>query len=266
VRFRLPPSAGLFFLLTFFGLLNAAIDKFHQVKENHAAPNLVATAEARPGPDSNYNKTVSGGGSGTNYTFQSAPAIQAGTANPQAFTGVGIGTAASNRFVVVCVAESGNGPITAVTIGGISATKAVATNAAQDMSIWYANVTTGTTATIDLTSTTTFPPEIGIAVATITTATPTPNTTATEAWAFNSDPQVTTSALTISSNGVGVGCGGAGVVGTPTINNGGTLDASQSVSGWQLVMFHSSTSGSFQPSVSGYSFQGYGMSAASWGP
>lgn len=72
------------------------------------------------------------------------------------FTGVGIGTAATDRFVLCAVmapANSGSRTITSVTIGGVAADQLETTADAAGESrwaIWGAEVPTGTTATIEV--------------------------------------------------------------------------------------------------------------------
>lgn len=70
------------------------------------------------------------------------------------FTGVSIGSAVSNRLVVVAANPNGSSvtSISSMTIGGVSATLAVQTQTDNGVSsIWFAVVPTGTTATIALT-------------------------------------------------------------------------------------------------------------------
>jgi hypothetical protein len=72
------------------------------------------------------------------------------------FSNVSIGTAASDRIVVICVSVQANATISTVTIGGINASlgkEEIYTAATPDVvaSIWYAFVPTGTTATVAVT-------------------------------------------------------------------------------------------------------------------
>jgi hypothetical protein len=211
----------------------------------------------------------SGGGSVTWTTF-TPPAIQAGTANPQAFTGVSIGTAASNRVVVVCVGASNNTPVTSVTIGGVSATAAEQSGgSANAAELWYASVPSGTTATFDINLAAGFPTNIGIIVGALTTTTPTPGTGALQASTlFNNDPQETTTAITVPSNGIGIVCGDTGTPNaSPTYNNW-TADQQVTISAGtpeQWLLGHVGT-GSQTPSISGYAFSSFGIAAAPWGP
>ncbi len=72
------------------------------------------------------------------------------------FTGVAIGAAASDRYVAVAInGESGGASrsVSGVTIGGVTAASWINNDAAERyVSIWYANVPTGTTATIVVTA------------------------------------------------------------------------------------------------------------------
>jgi len=77
-----------------------------------------------------------------------------GTLNPHTFSNIDIGEPSNNRYVFISThCGSGNSP-SSVTIGGVSATAAI-TNGTSFMTcdIWYAKVTTGTTADIVVTST-----------------------------------------------------------------------------------------------------------------
>lgn len=209
---------------------------------------------------------VSGGGGNVTWTPTANPAFQAGTANPQQFLSVAIGTAAANRWVIFCAAENNNGTVTAADVGGVTATKAAdGMVGGVGATIWYANVPSGTTATINLTSGA-FPSLVGIAVGTINTATGTPNTTATEpGGGFNNDPQVTTSALTVLTNGVGVMCGATTAVNaSPTFNNWNSDFSIVSGTSYQLLLGHLNSTGT--PSISGFAFADFSIAAASWGP
>jgi hypothetical protein len=73
-----------------------------------------------------------------------------GTSTNMTVTGVSIGTAASNRYVVVAIAKRYYQQ-TSCTIGGVTATEAV--TCPGGIGIWYALVPTGTTADINFTTT-----------------------------------------------------------------------------------------------------------------
>lgn len=231
---------------------------------------LICTVAAQmgsffPGPGTAHS---TGGGGSVNWTKTANPAIQAGTANPQSFTSVNIGTAASDRIVIVCAGQNSNGPINALTINGVSATKAVDSTATggSETSLWYLNVTSGTSATIDLTSNSAFPGFVGIAVGTINTATATPGTTTSNPGAsFRNDPQTTAASVTVPSNGIAVLCAATtNVNATPTYNNWNADYNIVSGTSFQLLLGNLSTTGT--PSVSGFAFSDFGVVAAPWGP
>ena len=84
-----------------------------------------------------------------------ASAIDPAASSSTTFTSQAIGTAAANRKVVVGFTAHNNasGILTAVTVGGVSATALVQFNAADtaDAELWIASVPTGTTGDIVLT-------------------------------------------------------------------------------------------------------------------
>lgn len=92
----------------------------------------------------------SGGGSVT-YAYQTT--VNTGSWNPTtSASGVAIGTAAANRWVIVYI-YSGFNPVTAVNANGtINFTQAILDSTNNDMAIWYGNVPTGTTATLNFTA------------------------------------------------------------------------------------------------------------------
>lgn len=215
-------------------------------------------------------KPAAGGGGGGNVTWTPTanPPIQAGTANPQRFTSVNIGTAAADRYVIVCTGQTSNGPVTAVTVNGVSATQAVDSvgTSGAESALWYANVTSGTSVTIDVTLTAGFPSFAGIAVGTINTATPTPGTTSSNPGAaFRNDPQTTAASVTVPSNGIAVLCAATtNVNATPTYNNWNANYNIVSGTSFQLLLGNLSATGT--PSVSGFAFSDFGIVAAPWGP
>lgn len=202
------------------------------------------------------------------WTTFTPPAIQTGIANPQSFAAVNIGTASSDRIVVVAVSPNNNGPVTAVTIAGNNATLAVQSGAAdtQDASIWYLNVPTGTTATINVTTTTGFPSLIGIVVGILTGSQATPAApTAARADGFLADPQTTTSALTINTGGIGIVTLCAQTPNaTPTWNVGTQDQQVSSGTSLQILLGEINSTGSQTPSITGYPFAKVGIAAVSW--
>jgi hypothetical protein len=155
---------------------------------------------------------ASGGGGGT-LTFTptaTATAWQTSISPPATFSSVSIGTASSDRVVVVVISVDGNatnGVISGVSIGGSTATQAAKldpTGTIKGVYIYYLKVTTGTTANIVI-SCSGFPSGIGIAVGIITgsatTALGTPATS--DQWTTpQADPHSITA--TVPTNGVGV--------------------------------------------------------------
>ena len=104
------------------------------------------------------NVAESGGGTLVFTPTANPPSIDGpGITSPAVFTAVPIGTAAADRYVVVSLQHTGNNPggnPSVVTIGGITAVKAVGDNTGErGADIWYALVPTGTTATISITIT-----------------------------------------------------------------------------------------------------------------
>src|SRR5205823_5493559 len=98
-----------------------------------------------------------GGGSLTyNYVATVTPNNAGALNSPVTFTAANIGTASSDRIVVVTfgnykAASSASGDFSGVTIGGITATKAAGgtgTVNRTDVDIWYALVPIGTRANI----------------------------------------------------------------------------------------------------------------------
>lgn len=80
---------------------------------------------------------------------RTSSARYSGTSTDMTVSGVNIGTAAADRYVVVAIAKRYYLQ-TSCTIGGVAATEAVACGGG--ISIWYALVPTGTTADINFTS------------------------------------------------------------------------------------------------------------------
>jgi hypothetical protein len=88
-------------------------------------------------PSITYNGTANSGTDSTTYTF----------------TGVSIGTAATNRLVYIEVQHDGAGArlLSSATIAGVSASTVDPTGQGNGTKILYANIPTGTTATIVIT-------------------------------------------------------------------------------------------------------------------
>lgn len=148
---------------------------------------------------------------GSSLTFTAtdvATAWQTGITPPATFTNMAAGSASSDRILVAVIAVEGNalnGIISAVTIGGVVATKNSFIDsgaAGQGVYIYSAPVPTGTTATVII-ACTGFPSGIGVALGKITgsatTAFSAQNTVGPSAVA---DPHSITT--TVPANGVGI--------------------------------------------------------------
>jgi len=182
------------------------------------------------------------------------------------FSNVNIGTPSSDRIVVVSVAGQFNNNLPTVTIGGASATEATSTKGTRfPTGIWYLNVPAGSTTTIVVSADAIN--YVGITVGELTGASPTPTSLATLDYGYQADPQVTPMALTIPVNGVAIIAAGSETPNSSFTFNVGTDDYS-TIAGtsWQILEGHISASGSETPSISGFNYTGFGMSAAAWGP
>lgn len=169
------------------------------------------------------------GGGAVTYSFEASSSQAVGSGS---FAGIAFGAAAANRYIVVSVLRfnGGGGTITAVTIGGVSATE-VATVADVSMSagIWIALVPTGTTGTIVLTDSASGTGDYGIMVyAMYAPHSITPNATGTS---VANPPTVT---LTEPVSGVTIACGAVLAGATPTWT-GVTLDATVNPAGLTMT-------------------------------
>lgn len=199
-----------------------------------------------------------------------------GGSNPQvassvAFTGVQSGYAA-----VVGIAHDtpGSRTITAVSIGGISATQAVYTGAVGGARTGYWYVSTLASTTADVSVTWNFTPNWWALFAyVVQTGTATPSTAVGKDSDSVADPQTMPSTTTVPSNGVGLiisaaGCSSGQV---PTWGGGTTGDGSPTFGGFQMITAHADSSGNWVPTVSGSSGSGYGfcgnaMATIAWEP
>jgi hypothetical protein len=107
-----------------------------------------------------YKKPAAGAGGSLTFTAIANPTAigGGGITSPASFSAVAIGTASSDRIVVVSVVNKmatstlPNSTVTGVTIGGVSAAQATIQRTSQhENSIWWLLVTSGTTATIAVT-------------------------------------------------------------------------------------------------------------------
>lgn len=187
-----------------------------------------------------------GGGGFSTYAFTANPSAQAAPgASPVTFTSVSIGTAASNRVVVVCATCTG-GSASSMTVGGVSMTKRIEEGTGiSGLQIWSGTISTGTTANVVISYGFT-PTDVQIVVGSFNSgSTAVPNDTQTN---------INFSTNTIAVNAI-ISAGGFAVAAvvnnttlqTPTWANttSGTGDASQ-FSGSLTTIYgaHSTTAGS----------------------
>lgn len=206
--------------------------------------------------------TAGGGGAAPTWTKTGNPASQNTGTTSVTFTSVSIGTASSDR-IVVAVYNSASAVATAMTIGGITATKAVEESSGiSGLQIWYAPVPTGTTANIVATSGGAMSNEsviVGILTG-VTAAPPITNTT----------PPASTSPATISVNVPSTGFGIVGIYQGGT-TSGAWTNATQDflvadASGNKLIMANDSTSGTNSVTITTFNSEPYHVVSASWGP
>lgn len=203
--------------------------------------------------------------------------------SPVTYTGLSIGATGTNRVIAAGVGSrnaGGIGAISSLTIGGISATKAIAvTNGAGDQSaeIWYASVPTGTTANVVVTYTTGAYARGGIQLWRVISATgnaPTATATGVDN-ATDTQPIDTPASVTIPSGGAAMGViftllGGPG---TPTGSPSGfNLDMNINIVTTQNVWALHSAAGAFTGSqtlsttLTGSALSGQAFATAVWGP
>lgn len=207
--------------------------------------------------------TISTAVSGLTLTAQANPTAitGGGITSPATWAGVAIGTASSDRIVAVSFTGLGatntaSSQLSAVTIGGVSATAALQSiTSSRVAEIWYALVTSGTTATISATVAggSGFIDDLEVAVFTLTgSATASVSGTVTTAAYPNGFSNTNTATIpTIPSGGVailvGQGDSSNTSVGSFSWNNGATQDYQQryAIAGGANVSdhAHSTTSG-----------------------
>jgi len=85
----------------------------------------------------------------TSVTFTDS-SVNSGSATTYTFSSQAIGTASADRVVVVGTSggAGATNPVSSMTIGGVSAVKAIGTVNSTGTEIWYATVTSGTTASV----------------------------------------------------------------------------------------------------------------------
>jgi hypothetical protein len=201
--------------------------------------------------------------------------FSATNASSYSFTSQAIGTADSTRYVVVGIGQRGAAAetITAVTIGGVSASSVVDSGAAGDndvAAIWIAAVPTGTTATIGISLSGTVN-NCEIVVWRLVGANPTATSTGSDA---SHASNALSDTLVIPSGGGGVGIvRAAGNGGTPrtwtwtNLTEGGaddTIEGGQTFSG---ALSTSAGSATRTATASGALVANSGaLALAAWGP
>lgn len=212
---------------------------------------------------------MTGAGKGTpgapttpTYTFTEAPAGQSPGTSTATFTSVNIGTASADRVVIVSLNTEG---VTAasLTIGGVSASKATSdASGVSDVSIWYLNVTTGTTATIVATSSGGNFTKAGVIVGYATGINATP--TQTQLIGSGTSPR-TLPSITVPSTGFAIAHGVTQNGGTGQTWSGATQNASLFLPS-ATKMFQAITTTTSAPQLS-WSGGGNGhIVGAAWGP
>jgi hypothetical protein len=187
------------------------------------------------------------GGGGSPAWVNTASAYQSVgyVGNTATFTSQAIGTAASDRYVIVGVGTSDGAVVTGVTVGGNSATKIHETvdSGSLNASLWMVNVTTGTTANIVVTSSASIN-KVGIvagAATGISSTAPSGGAIGLSNNAFDSNPRTAT--VTIPSGGFAV-CAGATVTDNDVTASNSTLDYTQDSGGAAFGVFMTSNTSS----------------------
>jgi hypothetical protein len=224
-----------------------------------------------------YKNKAAGGGAmswtPTDAKFNNA----AGFVDTTTFTACNIGTASSTRLVIVGVSVRNNaGAVITVgcTVGGTTATLVSSGESATsgvDVALFQANITSGTTANIVISTTAGKNDinEIAIGVGCLdgVNATATSVATAGTYAASQNSPYLAGSSITVPTGGIGIGVGAASTaVGTPGWVNI-TSDATSTIAGTVAVtMGHVTTTGAITPSAIFGNFAQAATLAAAWGP
>lgn len=186
------------------------------------------------------------------------------------FTAASIGTASSDRIVVVGVMSENhnNSTIQSVTIAGGAATK-IGSDTQEYLSAWYRPVASGTTADIVVTGVTNLGLSlVGIQVGILTGAAATPGVPTYHQHDAVADPQEVTG--TVPSAGVGIvyvmtASPSASTAPVWSAATGDSYAHSEAGNTMQAIMAHTSTAGSQTPSMSGgYDYDGTSMMFIPW--
>lgn len=194
------------------------------------------------------------------WTATGNPASQNTGTTSVTFTAVPIGTASADRIVVALY--NSTAVATGMTIGGVTATKAIdELTGISGLQMWYAAVPTGTTANIVVTAGGAMSNE-SLIVGKLTGVTAAPSNTSVEL-PSSSDPS--NISVTVPLTGFGI----VGIYGTPTLVGwtGATEDFRVADAGGNLlVMAHTAVAGTNTVQANTFSGGSHHMVSASWGP
>lgn len=209
------------------------------------------------------NAALAGGGGSpavwiqTDHTANTLP-----NGTTMTWSGANFGAANANRVMVLVWASSGPNA-TGVTIGGVTATEAVAEGSEiAGLQIWYASVASGTSGNVVATSSGTMQNALTV-LGQVVTTTPTP--AHTNSSATNANPASLT--ITVPSSGVAVvAYENTGNLDTITWSSA-TKDVDDLTSFRCLSQAHTTTTGSVTPQASSAAGSTTNhMVVASWGP
>lgn len=203
-----------------------------------------------PGPGTAHASAV------PTWTFGGAVANTSGS-----FAGITVGSG----VLVVAITETSGSPnaVTAVTFGvtPLTLAKAEPTVNAPWLSIWY-GVVSGGTQTITVTPGAQTIINCAISYGVLTNVTTAPTDTQSFPEAATTTPNVT---ISVPANGIAITAVGADRVVTGTWSNS-TLDSNTAMAGGNsLVVAHSTTTGSINPTWTG-NIAFYNVVSAAWGP
>jgi hypothetical protein len=180
------------------------------------------------------------------YTFLAAPPyVDSPGTNSATFFGVNLGTVGPNNYTVVVIVMTNAGPLTSITIGGVTAT-----GNGSDTNIYWA-LTPSSTGTITVNNTGTIT-TVGILVAQITNVTTLGTPFSVTTYGAKSGTWNVGSGVTIPVNGIGVV---GGFLASNTGTNPGvtgfsvdhvTVDAGSST---EMFIGNTTTTGSITPTV-----------------
>ena len=183
------------------------------------------------------------------------------------FDTVAIGTAAANRVVVISVfADAVGGAVAGVSVGSTNLTKDVEDNTGLNglpwISIWSGVVATGTSATVTVTKTSTWPNDVGIFAGALITNTAAHSATAIFTEAVTTTPSVS---IAIPSGGIALT-----LLTTDRTVTGSWSNSTQDyhivdARSFDELLAHSTATGTVVPTWTGTN-SNYGMISTAWGP